>query len=149
MRDPACIQRTRFRSQRAWPKPEPGSLSLSLIDTKRIYEEFLPEAASLHELSRPAIRPRIISQTKLNPVGNARMAVKKKNIHGIRIGISQINLAKGLERLCRHLRRIRRQTMRHFKTILVRLMLIMPAKRARNRICQKRKHRQQKQQRRQ
>src|SRR6266852_1483879 len=94
---------------------------------------------SLDEFPLSSTGPRIICQAEPDSVGNGGMIVEQENIHAVRIGVRQIHFAQYLESLRRYLPGIRRQPMRHFQSVLVRLMLQITAKRGTDRIYRKRK----------
>ena len=74
----------------------------------------LADAWSLHEFRGLPVRPWVIGQRKLYAVRNRRVAVKQKNIHGIRLGISQVHVAQQIKRLRSYLTGVRREAMSDF-----------------------------------
>src|SRR6266581_8972848 len=84
-------------------------------------------ALSLYEFGLLALRPGVIGQRELQAIGDGWMRIKQKDSHGIGLRIRQIHVAKDLKRLCRHLVRIRRESVGDLEAVLVGLMFIVPA----------------------
>src|SRR6266568_831208 len=87
-------------------------------------------ALSLYEFGLLALRPWVIGQRELHAIRDGRMRIKQEDGHGIGLRIRQVHVAKNLKRLCRHLVRIRRESVGDLEAILVGLMFIVAAARA-------------------
>src|SRR6266705_2210346 len=89
-----------------------------------------PIALSLYEFGLLALRPGVIGQRELHAIRDGWMRIEQEDSHGIGLRIRQVHVAKDLKRLCRHLVRIRRESVGDLEAILVGLMLIVAAARA-------------------
>jgi len=94
-------------------------------------------ASSFHEFTLAAVSPWIVSESEANPVRYGGVVVEKENGKRIRVRVSQVHFAEDLKRLGAELPGIRRQSMRHFEAILVRLVFHVAAEAIPNRICHK------------
>lgn len=71
------------------------------------------------------------------------MAVEEKHIHRIGLGIGKVDIAQEVKRLSGDLAGVRRETVRDFETVLIRLMFLVAAESAADRIGNKEENREQ------
>src|SRR5215469_11717849 len=93
------------------------------------------------ELSPPAIGPGVVFEGEANPVGDWWMVIEQENVKPIWFRIPEIDVTKHVEGLRRHLPRISRQAVRHFKAVLVRLVLVVTVDRIGERVQREREDR--------
>src|SRR5204862_216305 len=71
----------------------------------------------LDEFGRLTLRPGIVGQAELDPIGNGWMVIVQKHSDWIRLRVGQIYLAQNLKRLCACLTGVRRESVRDLQSI--------------------------------
>ena len=79
-----------WRADRVWIRPE----STCLWALRRLLAtENLPSLPKLfHELSIPAVGPRVVGERKLDAIRHGRVVVKQEHIHGVGLGIAEVHV---------------------------------------------------------